>query len=186
MKKHIDKSAVTKNNFVDAFIKLNKEKSIEKITVKELTEMSGYNRTTFYNYFTDIYNLYEYIEMFLFENIREQIEENMRNNSGKENFIRNFTLIYTQWSDYLAIVLKNPHSYHFSVQVKNILLSYWIKQFEIDENDIKTSYILDFYLSALISIISRWIKKPDDMSIEELACLLHEIIEYSILKKIIN
>jgi AcrR family transcriptional regulator len=44
----------TRKNFVDAFISLNNRKPIEKITVKEITSITGNNRSTFYRYFPDV------------------------------------------------------------------------------------------------------------------------------------
>ncbi len=38
------------------------KKPIEKISIRELTDTAGYNRTTFYNYFSDIYDVLDYIE----------------------------------------------------------------------------------------------------------------------------
>ena len=45
----------TKENLVEAFWTLYKDKPLEKITVKEITDKAGYNRGTFYSYFKDTY-----------------------------------------------------------------------------------------------------------------------------------
>jgi len=41
----------------DCFIELLKEKSLDKISVSELSEAADINRTTFYRYYTDVYAL---------------------------------------------------------------------------------------------------------------------------------
>ncbi|WP_296879951.1 TetR-like C-terminal domain-containing protein [Thomasclavelia sp.] len=56
------------------FISLLKQKPINKITVKELCEMAEINRTTFYKYYLDIYDLMDKIE----EEILEELHETMR------------------------------------------------------------------------------------------------------------
>ena len=48
MNKQPEITAQTKQNFVDAFWELYKKYSIEKITVKQITDKAGYNRATFY------------------------------------------------------------------------------------------------------------------------------------------
>lgn len=186
MKRHSEITDTTKKTFTEAFLKLNKEKPIEKITIKELAEVAGYNRTTFYNYFADVYSLFEYIEDFVFENIKGRLEENMRNFSNRDIFIRNVIEISSQWREYLLIILDNPYSYHFTVQLKGNLIAYWTNVFNLSENDLKISYRLDFYLSAVISVISRWLKNPDDMTAEEMANLLHEIVSKGILNGIVK
>ncbi len=38
------------------------QKPIEKISIKEITELAGYNRGTFYLYYNDVYDLLHQIE----------------------------------------------------------------------------------------------------------------------------
>jgi AcrR family transcriptional regulator len=54
-------TAQTRQNLIDAFWSLYCEKRIEKITVKEITIKAGYNRGTFYEYFVDVYDVFETI-----------------------------------------------------------------------------------------------------------------------------
>ena len=62
MKKQPELTAQTKENLMEAFWQIYCEKRIEKITVKEITMKAGYNRSTFYEYFTDVYDVLEQIE----------------------------------------------------------------------------------------------------------------------------
>lgn len=52
----------TKQDLIDAFWYFYCNKRIEKITIKEITLKAGYNRSTFYEYFIDIYDVLEQIE----------------------------------------------------------------------------------------------------------------------------
>lgn len=52
----------TKMVIRDSFIKLLKEKSFEQITLKEVCELAGINRSTFYKYYKDIYDWREQME----------------------------------------------------------------------------------------------------------------------------
>lgn len=184
MNKHSELTDATRQAFIDAFVLINKVKSIEKITIKELTDKAGYNRTTFYNYFTDIYSLYEYVEWYVFSQVRGQIKENMRQVNDRRKFIQTFTKQCIQWKEYLVIVLNNPFSQRFTVQVKEQMILYWIEEFQLPNDDIKIQYKLDFYLSALFSIMSRWLKNQEDMQLDELAELLQEIITEGVLSGI--
>jgi AcrR family transcriptional regulator len=53
---------VTRQNLIDSFWLLYCKKSIEKITVKEICDVAGYNRSTFYVYFKDAYEILAEIE----------------------------------------------------------------------------------------------------------------------------
>src|SRR5699024_420372 len=47
----------TRKNLIEAFWELYREKPLMKITVKEITDKAGYNRGTFYTYFSDVYHV---------------------------------------------------------------------------------------------------------------------------------
>lgn len=49
----------TKENIIIAFWEIYREKSINKIIIKELMDKAGYHRSVFYTYFKDIYDLLE-------------------------------------------------------------------------------------------------------------------------------
>ena len=48
MKKQPEITDATRESFVNAFFQLAKAKSINRITIREITTLAGYNRTTFY------------------------------------------------------------------------------------------------------------------------------------------
>lgn len=52
----------TKRSIVNAFIELRAKKPLEKITVKELSELAWINKATFYSHYNDIYDLSEQLE----------------------------------------------------------------------------------------------------------------------------
>ena len=54
--------SLTRENLIEAFWELYKDKPIEKITVKEITNRAGYNRGTFYAYFKDTYEVLKEIK----------------------------------------------------------------------------------------------------------------------------
>ena len=52
----------TKRSIANAFLELRKQKTIEKITVKELAELAYINKATFYTHYSDIYDLADQLE----------------------------------------------------------------------------------------------------------------------------
>lgn len=72
MNKQPEITHATREAFIEAFVILYKQKPMEKITVKELAALAGYNRTTFYHYFDDIYALYDYMAETAFTEIKKK------------------------------------------------------------------------------------------------------------------
>lgn len=73
----IDRAAKNKNftkrllsDFSSGLLELLQEKKLESITIAQLCERTNYPRSTFYNYFEDIYDLMDYC----WETISEQIK----------------------------------------------------------------------------------------------------------------
>ena len=62
MKKQPEVTEKTRQVFVDVFCDLYCKKPIEKISIQEITNKAGYNRSTFYQYFSDIYELLAFVE----------------------------------------------------------------------------------------------------------------------------
>ena len=52
-------SSFTRQAIMDAFLRLLEKKSFSKVTVRDIVEECGVNRTTFYYYYQDIYAIVE-------------------------------------------------------------------------------------------------------------------------------
>lgn len=59
----------TRTNIINAFLQLCAKKPPERITVKELADLAGINKATFYLHYRDIYDLLEKLENDLFERV---------------------------------------------------------------------------------------------------------------------
>ncbi|MFD1907900.1 TetR/AcrR family transcriptional regulator [Paenibacillus rhizoplanae] len=62
----------TRQRFIEVFVSYTAKKPIEKISIQEIANRSGYNRSTFYQYFTDIYELLDAVENNLLHDIKNR------------------------------------------------------------------------------------------------------------------
>ena len=186
MKKQQDTTNETKNSFIVSFCKLYMKKPIEKISIRELTDTAGYNRTTFYNYFSDIYDVLDYIENSSIRYVKKNIIIDMKKENPSKQFINTFLNIYENWESYIKVLLSNQNSAHFTDRLKKELFNSCMDAFNLPKNNIRAEYILDFYLSAIISVISRWIRNQSEMSSLEMANLLEDMLKNNIFTKIDN
>ena len=70
---YINKREKTKKAIADAFAKLYREHDISQITVRMICEESGINRSTFYTYYTDIYQLRDAMEHEIMQQVSKLI-----------------------------------------------------------------------------------------------------------------
>ena len=64
----------TKKVIVEAFLSLLREKTLSKITVKEVCEIADINRSTFYKYYLDCFDLVEQLEQEALRETGEMIQ----------------------------------------------------------------------------------------------------------------
>lgn len=63
----------TRRSIINAFLELRAQKPLEKITVKELSQKALINKATFYQHFSDIYELSETLEDEVIEAVFQSI-----------------------------------------------------------------------------------------------------------------
>lgn len=168
MKKHPEQTAITKQNIKNAFWDEFKNKTIDKITVKEICSITGYNRSTFYQYFRDVYDVLETIENELIEELDRLFDENPIELIASNGFISKVTEIYNSKGELLYYLLNNQTSNSFSDKYKTLIKSkLFTTEIDDDEKRIKISILLEFMVSAVISALSFWYPRRDKMDTSE-------------------
>lgn len=177
----------TKQDLIDAFWYLYCNKRIEKITIKEITLKAGYNRSTFYEYFIDIYDVLEQIESSLIPNINELPPTTILN----KNFeipIDVFLKLYEKNEKYYSVLLGDNGDPAFSSKLKNSIKP-MLKETLVTKvklNDVEFDFILEYILSSMISVMSYWLKNNKILSAEKLISLMNDIMEDGVITLLKN
>lgn len=170
-----DKIQQTKKNLMDAFWRLYETKKIEKITIKDITEKAGYNRSTFYQYFKDVYDVLDQIELALLPDI----SKDFLNGSDKftpDQLVSNITKTFQRNSKYLSVLLGDHGDPQFALKMKSIILPIMHQLVAVDFESKHFRYIFEYYFSALIGVLTYWVNNDKQLSTEELTTLLMEIL----------
>lgn len=177
----------TKQDLIDAFWYFYCKKRIEKITIKEITLKAGYNRSTFYEYFIDIYDVLEQIESSLIPNINELPPTTILN----KNFeipIDVFLKLYEKNEKYYSVLLGDNGDPAFSSKLKNSIKP-MLKETLVTKvklNDVEFDFILEYILSSMISVMSYWLKNNKILSAEKLISLMNDIMEDGVITLLKN
>ena len=78
----------TKSAIINAFLQLRSKKPLERITVKELSDLAEINKATFYLHYKDIYDLSESLENELLDSVLGSIQHPNAVLSEPKVFIR--------------------------------------------------------------------------------------------------
>lgn len=185
MKKQPKVTAQTRQNLIDAFWSLYCEKRIEKITVKEITQKAGYNRGTFYEYFTDVYDLLEQIEESLVPAINELPPISILNEKMGMP-LEMFMTVYDQNSKYYSVLLGDNGDPAFASKLKNstkpVIRQAFLEKFSMDP--IELDFILEFILSAMIGIMSYWFSQDKILPAKDLISLMYDLMENGVMNRV--
>lgn len=171
---------ITKNNLIEAFWDIYKEKPLSRITVKEITDKAGYNRGTFYTYFKDINE----IQQLLKENLiptKDMILGPLMmldKNSGNIFETLDRTNDYVKEHSEKIAVLIGPEGdpsfvHEFKMRIRMIIMDY-VYELKVKEPE-KIEYIIEYQLSALIGMFQLWLEKNESMDENVLADFVEEV-----------
>jgi len=175
MKKHPEVTAQTRENLMQAFWGLYAQKKIDGITIQEITDTAGYNRSTFYEYFMDIYDVLDQLEASLLAYLKEEAVNGLAM-EHHENFIQGLADLYETKGKYLSVLLGENGDPHFAKRVLDAMRPILMRTFGMSENDLHSAYVLEFGLSACLSTLTRWYQCNKDLPSTELVGLVHSIL----------
>ncbi len=179
MKQESQRVTETKERIRDAFFQLFATKKIERISIKEITDLAQLNRGTFYVYYKDIYDLLEKAEDELLEELIQRLREIIKRIIREQN-IEEFLPpleFYQKYSRFLKTLLGANGDPNFIHKVKTILKKTLrelfreekIPQFELME------YVIEYISSAQIGIISYWLENDMELPVDQLGELIKKI-----------
>ena len=151
-------ASTTKESLGAALKQMLTVKPIDKITVKDLVEICGVNRQTFYYHFDDVYDLLEWV-----------FEEDA-------NRVLPSEVVYEHWRDdvmmffkYLAdnsvfaLNIYNSNSRIYMLRYFKRRLQGCIRSFAIIVSDGKNidrtdfEFVVEFYANGVVGLISQWL-----------------------------
>lgn len=154
----------TKNNILDAFWELYKEKPLAKITVKEITDKAGYNRGTFYTYFVDINEALEILKASLMPDKDMIINPFIKLKSNEGRIIEPIegTNDYLKRNGEKIAVLLGPKGdpsfvHELKARLRNIIINY-AEELEIKKVE-DFEYVIEYHIAGLISMYQLWLEK---------------------------
>lgn len=167
--KQIDRRIIrTKQGIQEALTELLEKKSIDKISVKEITDIAGINRGTFYLHYVDKYDLMEKsINQLMIEisetgsNILNLAQRNIHSELSRKKLVDEFTTLfkYIQKNSRLIKSLTNENSsYSFHHKFNELLKDRLIAKLGPKQKDVPAIYIVSAFSYSIQGIIRTWLE----------------------------
>jgi AcrR family transcriptional regulator len=172
---------ITRQNLIDSFWLLYCQKRIEKITVKEICDLAGYNRSTFYVYFKDAYEILEEIEeqTITIEDFRKIVIKNLFygnlfHDHRKKVILKSVLEFFEKNKTYLPVLLGENGDPHFRQKVLKKLTPTVLSMYKklTPQELLEVRYLMEYQSAAMLSTIAKWYANDKDLPTEQFLELL--------------
>lgn len=173
-----------------AFLELLEKKDFEFITVKEICEKAGVNRSTFYLHYETIGDLLDESVQYMFDQLFEYFPDKdthvMNDIKNAEladlylitpHFLEPYLTYISEHKRLFATALKKSDSLRLGDSYDKLfthVLSRILDRFGIPEN--RKKYMLKFYIYSIIAVIGEWLKNDCAESIDFIIEIISEQI----------
>lgn len=164
----------------EEFLKLLKEKELNKISVAELSRNARIGRGTFYLHYDDVYDLYESFERETLETLAKSFENAFptTNKSNLEKLVDELVTYIETNKDFFRIIAKD----NLGITIYKLKKLFYSKVFEEDTkinpygNKTYDKNESIFVVSGIIGVIERWIMDDFLLSKEEISSNISKIV----------
>lgn len=186
MNKNINKTEQTKYDIKCAFLQLLETKKFEDITVREISDLSGYHRSTFYLYFKNVNDVLWQVEKDLLDDFRDFLRAELTRVQPRtiDDFVR--VVVYALRSRHrpditqpIFLLMGDNGDHAFLNALKSHIkenmadLEQVNKMIDDDEKD----YLIEFFASGAIAIVKKWFENGMNIPIEQAVSYL---VKYSL------
>lgn len=150
----------TKKLLRDSLFSLLQTKSINEITITELTEVADINRATFYFYYTDIFDMLDQIQneaYEMFETVLQGTEEHINSPEAFAKYIENILLFCKENPSIARFVITREYNNNKVLKkIKRLLAKNVPVAKETYAQDDPRRFILNFALNSLTGTVVDW------------------------------
>jgi AcrR family transcriptional regulator len=173
----------TRNKIVNAFIDLLKNKRFGKITVKEIIENADINRSTFYAYYLDKYDLLEKVEADYFKGLGVLIDNVILSltESDVQEIVKVFSRKYAEYMyDHGEMFLCFTHDEDigpsFNVRVNQSIQALWSNDKGRQHLTIGYRYACAILIGMAANLIFEWVRNDMKESPDEIADIFQKTV----------
>ena len=162
----------TKKALYDALLILLKDKTINEITVTELTTLADVNRATFYFYYTDLIDMLQQIQNEAFEAFKQVIQKTTISVSTIEGFTEYAERVFSYCKEYEALtrfIINNDINNQLYSYIRQLMLTNIPNTKEIFGENNPAKFISNYVINAMIGVCIDWMDDGMKIPARELA-----------------
>ncbi len=190
MEKSSSKYFHTARRMDRAFLNLLEKKDMEYITVKELCEAAGVNRSTFYLHYETIGDLLAESVQYMNEQFLEHMQLRVEEFVSRIRVcpLEELYLVTPEYlMQYLAYIAQNKRLFRTALRNSGVLglektyrrmmeHVFWpiLERFQVAEAD--REYLMTFYIHGLMAIVAKWLEKDCAEPMEHICAVMERCV----------
>lgn len=161
-------------DFLEAFWQLYEKKDINRIKVKEICEIAGYNRSTFYNHFADVYDVLDQIENKILQEVIDMTSDGYSIWS-REDSTRRFTEFYQRNSKYLKLLSNEEKDRHFSYKLIKVIDNVLGERICFSNDNEESELVREYHINGSIAMIMKYFRGETNLPLDKIIDFALEI-----------
>ena len=176
MNKQPDITEATRRRILDAFWTLFRKKPPEKITASALAAEANMHRSSFYRYFSDIYQVLDVFQAELLWHLKNEIDTIQTSTDiTLPEYTEKISVLLTNSADKIYRLL-NYKGCDFREQFVSTLKPNIERYLHSDMENPHTEYITAFILSAMLFNFNFWYEHRDHYALQQVTSLGKNIV----------
>ncbi len=165
----------TKNRMKQVLLHLLQQKNVNQITIGELTQLAHLNRTTFYRYYCDIYDLYHDLLQDFMQPLQQHVADLLQ-------LILTQSEIHPEDTPLQFLIDNQPvltaflHDPSMTQQIKAAVKDNLRAQLQLPADSPEIQYLLEYLAAGQINLLTYWIEQNMTPPLPDLFPLIEDIL----------
>lgn len=182
MKKQPQMTDATRSAMLDAFWAVYQQKPMARITIKDISDAAHVHRSTFYRYFTDIYDVLHQFEQRILDEISATLEQ-VQGEPEVTNLLAHAGVMVGALKDYAPAIyhLTSPTGDPgFRDQLRQQMLHHFSGLSFVAGHSLELDYLFNFVFTNILANLNFWYEHRQEYSLEQIAELSKTLISKGI------
>lgn len=175
----MSKKTQTRRDLIDAFWLHYSSTPIERISVRMICERAGYNRSTFYDHFDNVYDLLRHIEDELIPSW-EKLPPVTLPDGPIGMPVETFFDLFERDKEYYTKLLGSSGDPSFALRFKEAVINMLIKRLPVPQEEAELRMVLEYVVSGMIGVLVSWLDQGEPIPRAELYHLLERLLPQGI------
>lgn len=165
----------TKKALRSALFNLIESKKINQITVKEITDIADVNRSTFYLYYTDVYDMYESIQDEIYTVFAQEVIPNntdLQNPDDFVNYCARFLKFCKQNQQTCKFIFRNETNNEIAHRIKLAIQATAPDSHKAFPLEDPRHYLTTYAIYGITFTIIEWVRNGMQCAEEDMAVFL--------------